>query len=114
VKHKIALYFSSFILFGFLFVAADATAQTIAYRQTNLSSNLPNVANNVTPDLVNPWGIAFLCHRSRRQWLKRRARWFHSPECDRDWIRHSYRNCCRPEFILWRPIASQTFHSGHR
>ena len=60
MKHKIALYFSSFILFGFLFVAADATAQTIAYRQTNLSSNLPNVANNVTPGLVNPWGIAFL------------------------------------------------------
>jgi len=60
VKHKIALYFSSFILFGFLFAAADATAQTIAYRQTNLSSSLPNVANNVTPGLVNPWGIAFL------------------------------------------------------
>ena len=60
MKHKIALYFSSFILFGFLFAAADATAQTIAYRQTNLSSNLPNVANNVTPGLVNPWGIAFL------------------------------------------------------
>jgi len=60
VKHKIALYFSSFILFGFLFAAADAAAQTIAYRQTNLSSNLPNVANNVTPGLANPWGIAFL------------------------------------------------------
>src|SRR5256886_6854781 len=60
MKHKIALYFFSFILFGFLFAAADATAQTIAYRQTNLSSNLPNVANNVAPGLVNPLGIAFL------------------------------------------------------
>src|SRR5438034_7400539 len=60
MKHKIALYFSSFILFGLLFAAANATAQTIAYRQVNLSSNLPNVANHVTPDLVNPWGIAFL------------------------------------------------------
>jgi len=60
VKHKIALYFSSFILFGLLLAAANATAQTIGYRQTNLTSNLPNVANNVRPGLVNPWGIAFL------------------------------------------------------
>src|SRR5258705_11078174 len=60
MKHKIALYFSSFILFGLLFATANATAQTIGYRQTNLSSSLPNVANNVTPGLVNPWGIAFL------------------------------------------------------
>src|SRR6266481_588584 len=60
MKHKIALYFFSFILFGLLFTAANATAQTIGYRQTNLASNLPNVANNVTPGLVNPWGIAFL------------------------------------------------------
>jgi len=30
------------------------------YRQTNLASDLPNVANNITPGLVNPWGIAFL------------------------------------------------------
>src|SRR5882724_1809812 len=60
MKHKIALYFFSFILFGLLFATANATAQTIGYRQTNLASNLPNVANNVTPGLVNPWGIAFL------------------------------------------------------
>jgi hypothetical protein len=60
MKHKIALYFSSFVLFGLLLPAANTTAQTIGYRQTNLASNLPNVANNVTPDLVNPWGIAFL------------------------------------------------------
>src|SRR5258706_10925853 len=60
MKHKIALYFSSFILFGLLFATANATAQTIGFRQTNLASNLPNVANNVTPGLVNPWGIAFL------------------------------------------------------
>src|SRR6266481_5216362 len=60
MKHKIALYCFSFFLIGFLLVAADAGAQTIAYRQTNLASNLPNVADNVTPGLVNPWGIAFL------------------------------------------------------
>jgi hypothetical protein len=60
VKQKIAVYFSSFFLFGFLLAAASATAQTIGYRQTNLASSLPNVANHVTPGLVNPWGIAFL------------------------------------------------------
>ncbi len=60
MKHRIALYFFSFFLIGFLLVAADASAQTIAYRQTNLASNLPNMANNVAPGLVNPWGIAFL------------------------------------------------------
>src|SRR5258707_1827869 len=60
MKHRIALYYFSLFLIGFLLVAADASAQTIAYRQTNLASNLPNVANNVTPNLVNPWGIAFL------------------------------------------------------
>src|ERR1051325_2075281 len=54
------VYFVSFFLFGFLLGATDATAQTIGYRQTNLASNLPNVANNVTPGLVNPWGMAFL------------------------------------------------------
>jgi uncharacterized protein (TIGR03118 family) len=60
VKHRIVLHFCSFFLFGFLFGAANTTAQTIGYRQTNLASNLPNVANNITPGLVNPWGIAFL------------------------------------------------------
>jgi len=60
VKHRIAFYFFSFFLFGFLLATANATAQTIGFRQTNLASNLPNVANNVTPGLVNPWGIAFL------------------------------------------------------
>ncbi len=55
MKHRIAFYF-----FSFLLATANATAQTIGFRQTNLASNLPNVANNVTPGLVNPWGIAFL------------------------------------------------------
>ena len=60
MKHRIAHYFVAFFLFGFLLAAAYATAQTIGYRQTNLASNLPSVASNVTPSLVNPWGIAFL------------------------------------------------------
>lgn len=52
--HNLVLYFSSIILFGFLLAAAGATAQTIGYRQAHLASNLPNVANNVRPGLVNP------------------------------------------------------------
>jgi hypothetical protein len=46
VKHRTALYFASL--------------QSIAYRQTNLASNVPNVAKNVIPGVVNPLGIAFL------------------------------------------------------
>src|SRR5205814_8705434 len=38
----------------------NATAQTIAYRQTNLVSNVPNVAHNIDPHLLNPLAIAFL------------------------------------------------------
>jgi hypothetical protein len=60
VKHKIAVYFASFLLFGFLLAAVDATAQSVAYRQTNLASNLPATANTVNRNLVDPWGIAFL------------------------------------------------------
>jgi len=59
MKRKIARYFS-LILFGLLLAAAGASAQTVGYRRTDLASNLPNVANNITPGLVNPWGIAFL------------------------------------------------------
>ena len=60
MRHRIAFYFVSFLLVGLLFLAADATGQTIGYRQTNLASNSPGRANNVAPSLTNPWGIAFL------------------------------------------------------
>jgi uncharacterized protein (TIGR03118 family) len=60
VGHRLYLYLVLFFLFGSLSAPENATAQTIGYRRTNLASNLPNVANNVTPTLVNPWGIAFL------------------------------------------------------
>ena len=60
MKRRVALYFVPFFLCGFLFVADIVTAQTIASWQTNLASNLSNVADNVTPGLVDPWGIAFL------------------------------------------------------
>jgi uncharacterized protein (TIGR03118 family) len=60
VKFRITFCFAWFILFGFLFAAVDMNAQTIGYRQTNLASSTPNVANNVTPGLANPWGMTFL------------------------------------------------------
>jgi hypothetical protein len=44
VKRRVVLHFVPFFLCGFLFVADIVTAQTIAYRQTNLASNLSNVA----------------------------------------------------------------------
>lgn len=59
MKRKVALYFLTLFLFGFLF-RTDTVAQTIAYRQANLASNVSIVANRVAPDLVDPWGIAFL------------------------------------------------------
>jgi uncharacterized protein (TIGR03118 family) len=60
VKYRIVFCFSLFFLFGFLSAAANVNAQTVGYRQTNLASDLPNMAHTVTPNLVNPWGIAFL------------------------------------------------------
>jgi len=60
VKFRLAGYFATTFLFGFLLAADNLSAQTSAYRQTNLTSNLPDVANNVFLQLVNPWGIAFL------------------------------------------------------
>jgi hypothetical protein len=59
VGFRNAFYFVAFFLFGSLFATDIVTEQTIAW-QANLASNLPNVANNVTPRLVNPFGIAFL------------------------------------------------------
>ena len=62
MKRKIVLQLFSFFLAGFLFAANSATAQTIAYRQTNLASNVnaPGFANQVNPFLRNPWGISLL------------------------------------------------------
>jgi hypothetical protein len=60
VKLKVAFYLPWFLLFGMVVAAANARAQTIAYRQIDLTSNVPDLANNLSPDLVNPWGLAFL------------------------------------------------------
>jgi uncharacterized protein (TIGR03118 family) len=60
LKSKLAFYFFFLICFGLGFSASDAGAQSIAYRQLDLASNVPDLADNLTQGLVNPWGIAFL------------------------------------------------------
>lgn len=60
MKYKIVIRFSFIFLAALLLLAERASAQSVAYRQTNLASSLPNVANNVAPTLINPWGAAFL------------------------------------------------------
>ena len=62
MKRKIASKFCSLFLTGFLLAVASASAQTIAYRQTNLASdvNTQGFANQLNLSMINSWGIAFL------------------------------------------------------
>jgi uncharacterized protein (TIGR03118 family) len=48
------------ILAGLFLTAVNLVAQTRAYQQTNLAGSDPGLAHHVTPELRNPWGIAFL------------------------------------------------------
>lgn len=48
----------SFLLVGMLLAAASASAQSIAYRQSNLASDVAGVASNTDAFLLDPWGIA--------------------------------------------------------
>jgi len=57
---RLVFYFSCLVFFGFVLAAPKAAAQTVAYRQMDLTSNVPDLANNLTPALINPWGISFL------------------------------------------------------
>lgn len=49
------------LLAGLAFITLSASAQTIAYRQTNLVSDVdsPGFARHLNPFLQDPWGIAF-------------------------------------------------------
>ena len=58
MKGKFTPKVFSFFLVGFLLAAGSAAAQTIAYRQTNLASDVPAFADHTDPFLQNPWGIA--------------------------------------------------------
>ena len=41
------------------FFAGNASTASIGYTQTNLVSDIPGLAANTDPNLVNPWGISF-------------------------------------------------------
>jgi uncharacterized protein (TIGR03118 family) len=45
--------------FGMFALPLQLICGPISYIQTNLTSDLPGVAQNLDPNLVNPWGIAF-------------------------------------------------------
>src|SRR5579872_6883364 len=60
LKLKNVLIFALLVFFGIGLSVISATAQSIAYRQTNLAASVPNTANQLVPVLVNPWGIGFL------------------------------------------------------
>ena len=47
-------------LLALLFAGGSTPAQTVAYRKASLASNVPNAADNITPALIDPWGISFL------------------------------------------------------
>ena len=53
----------TFLLFAVLTIVQSPSmllAQQNGYKQTNLTANTSGVANQTDPQLVNPWGIAFL------------------------------------------------------
>lgn len=60
MKHKFALFLLCVLPAGSGLIADSASAQTKAYRQTNLASSVPGMAANNAPSLVNPWAIAGL------------------------------------------------------
>ncbi len=64
MKGKIASTFFSLFVVGFLTAAVSASAQSVAYRQTNLASDLAGSAAQTDPFLRNPWGIAVVPHAS--------------------------------------------------
>jgi uncharacterized protein (TIGR03118 family) len=59
MQRKVAFYSLCFLLIGFLPGAVNAPAQTIGYRQHNLASSVPNIADNAAPTLIDPWGMSF-------------------------------------------------------
>src|SRR5690242_1540216 len=62
LKLSTALTLASTLLTGILTFAVPAHAQTVAYRQTNLASDVSTrgFANHLNPSLRNTWGVASL------------------------------------------------------
>ena len=59
VKRKLAWNLSSMLLAALVLSVCSAKAQTIAYRQANLSSDVPGTADHTDLGLRNAWGVAF-------------------------------------------------------
>ncbi|HET7107453.1 MAG TPA: TIGR03118 family protein [Candidatus Acidoferrum sp.] len=60
LKSKFISSLVCLVFLGSALGAKIAVAQTVAYRQVNLSSSVQGAANNLVPGLRNPWGIGFL------------------------------------------------------
>ena len=60
MKYKATSIICCALLAGLSLARGRAMAQTRAYRQTNLAGSTAGMANNLVPDLLNPWGMAFL------------------------------------------------------
>jgi uncharacterized protein (TIGR03118 family) len=60
VKYRIGSFVGSLVLLAYVLATNESVAQSVAYRQTKLTSNVAKAANNVSPQLINPWGITFL------------------------------------------------------
>jgi hypothetical protein len=60
--YRIVFRVSSFLLAAFLLFAARGSAQSVAYRQTNLASDVttPGFANHINGSLRDSWGITAL------------------------------------------------------
>ena len=60
--YRIVFRVSSFLLTAFLLFAARGSAQSVAYRQSNLTSDVttPGFANHINTSLRNSWGITAL------------------------------------------------------
>ena len=60
--YRIVFRVSSFLLAAFLVFAARGSAQSIAYRQTNLTSDVttPGFSNHINGSLRDSWGITAL------------------------------------------------------
>lgn len=60
MKRKFVLWFGCTVLAGSSLFAGVATAQTKAYRQTNLASSVAGTANNSAPNLTDPGTVTYL------------------------------------------------------
>lgn len=59
MRGKIVSHLFLLLMAGLVVINGRALAQTVAYRQTDLASDVHDLADNFIPLLKNAWGIAF-------------------------------------------------------